>query len=179
MTPSSLWDCVQPCFVLSEEGDWLPTVQLAGLSAHEISSVYQWIRAASQLATSQPCLWHYGQDRSIPLDELSDAASLVAALEADPFGFAVKGIHIGQVELPTLGIEVFQTSIGINYSLKDHWTPDIVYAFFSMLSRLLNLTQTGYLSLDTMGAPLAPARFVEAWNNFRCDYDSTQSADTA
>jgi len=169
MLPSVLWDSVQPCFSLSEEGDWLPTVQLVGLSEHEISSVYQWIRATSQFATSKPCLWHFGQQRSIPLDEVSDAARLVAAGNADPFGFAVKGIHIGEVELPTLGIEVFQSSIGINYSLRDHWTAHIVYAFFSMLLRLLRLTQKAYLSLDTMGPPLDPERFLEAWNIFRSE----------
>lgn len=179
MTPSVLWDYVQRCFILDEEGDWLPTVQLVDLSEHEISSIYHWIQAASQFATSKPCLWHDGEQRSIPLDELSDPARLVASRSAAPFGFAVKGIHIDDVALPTLGIEVYQSSIGINYSLKDHWTADIVYAFFSMLSRLLKLTKRGYLSLDTMGPPLDPARFLEAWCIFRSDEDKSGTADMA
>lgn len=165
IAPVDLWNEVQECFV--DDGETpLPTVELQGLAADEIGEVYLRIRAQSRLASESPTFWHNRDERDVPLDDVSNAAELVASGTASSLSFAVNPVATDGIALPTLSVEVFQDSISLSYSTRDSWDADRVYAFFSWLKSLLQRIAGGTLAVDDVDGPSNSPAFLDAWEHF-------------
>ncbi|WP_145182773.1 hypothetical protein [Gimesia chilikensis] len=165
MTPDELWNEIQYCFLNDGEAS-LPTLELQNLSAKEINSVYLQMRIQSQVVTPAPFFWHDVEKRNIPLDDVANAAELVVSGQAAPFSFTVEAIQIDDVILPMLTIEIFQDTVAISFSTRDHWNALRACAFFSWLSFLLDGTQAGQLVVSAVNGPPDHKRFTQAWNRF-------------
>jgi hypothetical protein len=164
MTPDELWQRVKSCF--EDDDGSLPAIAIEALSGNEVGSLYEWIRANSRLYNNGFMFWDNGLDRERQLDEVPNAAILVAQYLADPFHFSVEGLTIDGVPLPCLGVFVFQDSIEFDYRMGADWGPPQVVAFFRLLKRLLSATKHGIVAPAECEGPPYPQDFTDAFNAF-------------
>ncbi|QDT46337.1 hypothetical protein Pan258_03550 [Symmachiella dynata] len=163
MTPEELWSGVESNF--SQDDGSLPCVDIQNLTTTEIGEIYLLIRGHSRVVSVDPCFWDIRSSSDRHIDEVSNAASLVTSQRAEPFYFAVEGVSFENVEIPCIGIQVFQDSLSFDYKMGSEWGPKQAFAFFSFLKALLSQTQHGTLVPGADGPP-NPQSFVQLWNQF-------------
>jgi hypothetical protein len=161
---NSLWDEVGVCFD-TDDGS-LPGIEVAKLSAAGVSAVYAMLRRRSRLSGDPPEFWSRTRDASVPVDEVPDAAGLVAAGEADAFHHCVEGVVAGGVELPVLGVFVWPDVVELDYRMGREWGPAQVAGFFELLRECCALDPSAVVVPATSEGPPYPQRFLRAWSSY-------------
>jgi hypothetical protein len=123
------------------------------------------IRQGTRLV-SEATFWDERQARDRPLDDVANAAELVNAEQAAPFHFVIEGATALGIQMPAIGVHVFQNSIAIDYRMGSDWNAASVLAFFTWLSGLLSGSRHGTLTLDESEGPPDPKAFMAAWKQF-------------
>jgi hypothetical protein len=118
------------------------------------------------VSTETPEFWDRRQQRSVALDEVSNAAELVASGDAEAFHFCFTGLRIGAVELPELGLFVFPDGVELDYRMGPHWTREIIATFFELLRELCGIAPQAALGIPSVEPPPKASRILEAWS--RC-----------
>jgi RHS repeat-associated protein len=150
------------CFELDDGS--LPAVEIANLLPQEVAAIYRKVRASSTVRGT-PSFWdeQTGSDR--PLDDVPNAALLVAERRAAAFHFVTDGLPVSGVALPCLGVQVFQDIVAVDYRMGPEWDSERVFAFFQWLRAVLESTRGGRLEVAAEGPP-DPVAFSAAWDAF-------------
>lgn len=164
MDAIELWDIVYPCFK-NDDGS-LPTVELQNLLDVEIGNIYSIIRKDTKIVTNEASFWDIESQSERQLDDVSNAALLVPNMKAEPFHFCIDGLKFKNVKTPCLGFFIFQDVIAIDYRMGDQWGPEQVFALFSWLKEIINLTKRGFFTPTVNDCPPDPDVFLEAWRKF-------------
>ena len=159
-----LWNLVRSCFEVDDGS--LPSLEIQNLTSAEIARIYASIRQEAEVVTKNPSYWDNESDSERLLDSVQNAASLVATGQAEPFHFSVAGIRRGGVEVPCIGIFVFQDLLAFDYRMGSHWGPEQVFALFGWLRSVVESTGGASLVPSTSEGPPDPQAFGRAWRTF-------------
>jgi hypothetical protein len=162
--PLSLWSQIRECF--QEDDGSLPGIEIDQLSPDGVASIYAMLRDRSQLAGEYAEFWICEQQASVPVDSVPNAAALVAAGKAETFHHCICGLMSGGVELPTLGVFVFPTSIELDYRMGPEWNSAKVAGFFELLRDCCALEPTAVVVPASSEGPPDPRQFSEVWNRY-------------
>jgi hypothetical protein len=132
------------------------------LTGRQLAAIYSFIRRGSRLLTGSTEFWDSRQQRSVALDEVPNAAELVANGHADPFCFWFTGLRIATVELPELGLFVWPDAVTLIYRMGPHWTREAITAFFGLLRELYQFAPQAAIATEPPHVP--PDRFLAAWS---------------
>ncbi len=169
MTPSEHWNLAGCCFC--EDDGSLPGVEIQNLSTNEVAQIYSWIRSNSTVESLDPVFWDNRNDRNRPIDSVPNAAALVAAGDAAPFHVAVSNLIVDRVAIPTLGVFVFQDMISLDYRMGSEWQAEQVFAFFTLIRKLVRFSQAGSVHPETNEGPPHPDAFAISWAYFSNSFD--------
>ncbi|MCA9644158.1 MAG: hypothetical protein KC492_25870, partial [Myxococcales bacterium] len=159
-TPEALWEAVHSCFD-TDDGS-LPAILLMNLADTELAAVYAQLRKRSEVVSEEASFWDAEQQCLRPLDDVPNAAELVAAGAAEAFHVVLRVID--GVVLPDLGVHFATGRVTFDYRMGAAWGPSEVWAFFTLLKELLGVT-AGRLELDDECPPNAE-EFIAAWQRF-------------
>ena len=160
----SLWAQVGECFN-ADDGS-LPGVEVTKLSAEGVASIYAMLRGRSRLVGNPPGFWDRRAEASVPVDSVSNAAALVAAGQAEAFHHCIGGVVAASVELPVLGVFVWQNIVELDYRMGPDWGPLQVAGFFELLEDCCPIDPgAGVIPADFEGPPY-PERFAKAWATY-------------
>lgn len=157
----SLWEDVRPCFD-TDDGS-LPGIEIAGLSSAGVSAVYAMLRSRSRLCGAIPTFWSRTYDKSIEVDSVPDAAALVVSGEAEPFHHCIEGMLVSGVELPVLGVFVWQDGIELDYRMGQDWGPAEIAGFFELLRNCCALDPAAAIAPAELEGPPDPELFLQVW----------------
>lgn len=160
-TADELWEVVHSCFD-TDDGS-LPTVVLTNLADTDLAAVYAQLRGRSELACDEASFWDVAQQRLRPLDQVPNAAELVADGSAEAFHVVLRVID--GVVIPDLGVQFAPGRVALDYRMGPGWGPSEVWAFFALLKELLGMTAAGWLQLDEERPPNAE-QFIAAWQRW-------------
>lgn len=163
LSSTELWEELRPCFT-TDDGS-LPTIEIQHLTETEVGQLYLAIREGSRVVSQEATFWDSSAEKDCSLDDVSNAAFLVADGQASPFHFAIGVGGTPEVQMPCLGVHIFQDSIAIDFRMGKEWGKDEVWSFFSWLRSLLSKTRGGALNIGAEGPP-EPERFMRAWSRF-------------
>lgn len=163
MTATCLWGKVRRCFE-SDDGS-LPAIQIERLSAAEVAELYLELRRRGSLADPASGFWDKSLASLRPLDDVPNAAELVARYEAEPFHCALV-VRWDGTQMPPLGVHVFQETIAIDHRMGVGWSADAVLAYFGLLADLVSRTMNGVIVPATVGPLPEPESFMEAWHEY-------------
>jgi hypothetical protein len=166
MNSETLWHLVRSSFDLDDGS--LPAVELHALSVDEVGHIYASIRTRSGTVVGFPSFWDYESNTERGLDEVPNAALLVAEGKAAAFHFLIEGSLASGVRLPTLGFQIFEDVVAVDYRMGPDWGPLQVFAFFGLLKDLLAMSRCGRLEL-AVERPPNPSAFRDAWEKFSGD----------
>lgn len=171
----SLWAQVSQCFA-TDDGS-LSGIEISRLSPGGVSALYAMLRRRSRLEGEPPEFWSRTAEASLPVDSMPDAAALVAEGQAEPFHHCISGLIAGGVELPTLGVFVWQHTIELDYRMGGEWGPSQVAAFFELLRQCCALDAGAVVTPAAFEEPPYPERFVQAWSSYNNSNVSGSSAE--
>ncbi len=164
MTAEILWERLKSSF--SEDDGSLPCVEFHKLTAKEVGDIYLAIREQSQLVSKDSTFWDDNSDCDRPIDDVPNAAALVSSYQAQPFHFAIQGVKIDGIELPCVGVQIFQELVALDYRMGDEWNALKLLAFFKWMRELLNMSKAGVLLPSADEGPPNPEAFATAWGEF-------------
>lgn len=148
---SALWQRVRRSF--EHDDGSLPTVEFGGLTPQEVAEIYRMAREGTCVASRMPVFWDLVNEQERRIDDVSNAAELVAAAKAAPFHFAIDGIGRPDCPIPSIGVQVFQDMIAFDYRMGSQWGPAEVLVFFSWLRDLLSCTRAADVRLGDESPP--------------------------
>ena len=166
MSPESLWLRVRECFD-ADDGSF-PTISIVDLTAIEVAALYQGARTGTELVNPDASFWDLERREDVRLDEVPNAASLVAERRAAGFAFAVTGLEVHKIRLPNLGFQIFESVVSVHYQMGPAWGQLQVYGFFLWLKDVVSATKRGRIDLSIEGPPESGA-FLSAWAEFSLD----------
>lgn len=158
---SDLCELVDECFK-TDDGS-LPTIRITNLSADGVASIYAMLRQRSRIVSDTPEFWSLIEEVARPVDSVPNAAALVASGKAEPFHIAVGGLVSLDVELPILGVFVWQEGVEIDYRMGQEWGPSQVGGFFELLRNCCALDSNAVIVPADSEGPPYPDRFVQGW----------------
>jgi hypothetical protein len=138
-----LWDELHELFD-TDDGS-LPDVVLYGLQPKSLQSSFDLLRKLAAPLEGQT-LWHEEKQAQVPVEDVADAPTLVAAFRIPPFHVRFSGIRIGDVPIPTLGAFTFQEMLALDYRMGEQWNPTVLGAFARLLGQLKALAPEGHLA---------------------------------
>jgi hypothetical protein len=161
----SLWEEVRCCFD-TDDGS-LPGIYVTPLSPASMSAVYAMVRRRSRLVGDvPPVFWSCSREQAFGVDEVPDAAALVAAGEAEPFYHCFGGLVAGGVELPVLGVFVFGNALELDYRMGPPWGPAQVAGFFELLRDCCALDPAARVVPADVEGPPYPELFSTVWASY-------------
>src|SRR5262249_59029194 len=160
----SLWQQVGECFK-TDDGS-LPGIEVAKLSPEGVAAVYAKLRERSRIATDSPEFWSRTSEASLPVDSVPNAAALVAAGHAEPFHHCISGVVAAGVELPVIGVFVWQDVVELDYRMGPDWGPTQVAGFFELLRDCCSLDPGAVVVPAEFEGPPYPDRFARAWTSY-------------
>lgn len=161
---NSAWR-ISECNFTEDDGS-LPGVDFVGLTPESARSITDYFFRVGRLTGNNATLWNNKSKQDVNLSGISDPAGLVTCGAADPFYCCFSGISWDQVELPVLGLFVFQESLEIDYRMGCEWNPDRVEAFFRLVAHLISIAPEAIVaSTEQEGLPF-PERFDEALDHY-------------
>lgn len=147
----------------------LPGIDFRGLTAESVRSITNYFFKSGELTDKSATFWDNRSEKDIELTRVADPAELVTSGAACPFHCCFSGITWDQVELPILGLFVFQESIEIDYRMGSDWDPVRVDAFFRLIAFLASTAPEATVeSAEQEGLPF-PERFNEALDHYAPD----------
>ena len=154
---------ISACNFTEDDGS-LPGVDFAGLTPESVRLITEHFFRSGEITDKTATFWDNRSEQDVNLSEAIDPAGLVTCGAACPFHCCFSGLRWNQIELPILGLFVFQESVEIDYRMGSDWLPDMVDAFFSLLAYLISIAPEATVgSAEQEGLPF-PERFDEALN---------------
>ena len=144
----------------------LPGISIHDLSGAEIVLVYATLRSRSRREFGEQTFWdrELGQERR--LSDVPHAAELVIRGRADSFRHCLHAIEADGVELPPLGIFVFEDEIELDYDPNDSWGWNEIAGLLQLLLEIADIAPSARISLDDEVAPQDTERFDIVWRSF-------------
>ena len=161
MLPDTLWKEIRECFEWNDGS--LPGIEIRNLSPKGISAIYKMLRQRSLLVGEPPQFWSITEEASVLVDSVSNAASLVAQGEAEPFHHCIDIVMADGVKLPTLGVFVFGNLIELDYRMGPEWGPAQVAGFFQLLWDCCALDLAAIVMPAEFEGPPYPELFSRLW----------------
>ena len=156
---------ISECNFTEDDGS-LPGVDFAGLTPDSVRSITDYFFRSGEVTDKNATLWDNRSEQDVNLSEIADPAGLVSCGAACPFHCCFSGISWNQVELPVLGLFVFQESLEIDYRMGAEWNPDRVDAFLRLIAHLISIAPEATVeSAEQEGLPF-PGRFDEALDHY-------------
>jgi hypothetical protein len=152
-------------FLFDTDDGALYPVRLTGLDADGVAAAFAFIRSRARLSPDT-VFWHRGLDREERLIAYREPARLVAAGEAEPFHVLARGLSLGGVTLPDLGVFVWPEAITLDYRPGPAWGEPQVLALFELLRQLTALAPGSRVRLEEHVRPAVERRFVEEWSQY-------------
>ena len=159
---NKVWAEAAGCFD-TDDGS-LPGIEITSMTPSGVSAVYGMLRHRSHLIGDPPEFWSRTANVSVLVDSVPNAAGMVASGEAEAFHHCVGGITAGGVELPVLGIFVWQNGVELDYRMGLDWTADAVIGFFELLRECCLLDAGATILPAELEGPPYPDRFLRAWS---------------
>jgi hypothetical protein len=152
-------------FLFDTDDGSLPEVRVTELSSGGLAAVVDFIRSRAAVNADTP-FWHRALDREERLDAYSNAATLVAQGQADPFHFLASRLSFHGVVLPDLGVFVFPDEVALDYRMGNEWGEPQVLALFELLRRLAALDTGARVRLDRHVSARVERLFLDAWSEY-------------
>lgn len=159
-----LWARVRECFDTDDRS--LPGIAITGLSPAGVADVYAMLRSRSRLEGESPTFWSRTEQADVLVDAVPNAAALTSGGQAEAFHIVISGVSAGGVELPELGVFVFQDSVELDYRMGPDWGPDQVSGFFELLRECCCLDDNAVVAPAEVEGPPYPERFLEGWSSY-------------
>src|SRR5687768_7482029 len=139
----------------------LPEVRVDFADKQAVIAAFAELRSRGQdAANGGATFWSIAHSEACPLSSVPNAAELVVSGEAEPFHLLLRGIDIGGVRLPDLGVFVFDDEIAIDYHMGPQWGPNEVRGLFQVLLELSRLDPESSLALEPGVAREVVERFM-------------------
>jgi hypothetical protein len=160
----SLWAQVIECFN-TDDGS-LPSIEITNLSATDVAAIYAMLRSRSKLVDESPVFWSRSEKASLPVDSVSNAAAMVASEQAEPFHHCISGVIAAGVELPVLGVFVFQDTIELDYRMGNEWGLHQVAGFFELIRDCCAIAHSAVVVPASFEGPPYPDKFASVWARY-------------
>ncbi len=146
----------------------LPGITISGLTSEDIVRIYAHLRSSGEISSVDAHFWHQALRSDQPIDSVPNPAELVIRGEASSFHLCFRGLAIGPVEIPELGIFVFEQSdcVELDYRRGPEWTAAKVEALFHLLLSIKKMASNAKVALDSEVADSETAVFAKAWEDF-------------
>lgn len=151
----------------------LPEVQLEDLGAAGVLSACRRLTEMGEFDAGFRGAWDVTENRS--RDDLSFLESVQGVVEHrfESFHWTFSRVRVGGVELPELGVFVFDDAIYLNYRMGPAWTSATVTAFLELLELLLSVAPSSRLASGS--SMLRPDAFMQSWTAFALERSSNKS----
>ena len=161
---SVAWNIARHNF--TDDDGSLPGIEFSRLTPEGVRSLVDYFRRHGTIVSENATLYDYSKQADVPLSELEDPAGLVLSGTAAPFHCCFGGMSNCGVEIPVLGLFVFQESVEIDYRMGAEWNSDNVEALFRLLAQLKSLAPEANVdSAEPEGLPY-PNEFKDAFSRY-------------
>jgi hypothetical protein len=115
----------------------LPEIELTNLNPSQIGSVFSFLLVRGKEKDGR--FWDKELKAERNIEDVENAAMLVADYRAHPFHIVLSDIEVDGVTIPALGVFIFQKVIVLDYRMGEGWGPSELGALFCFLSQMKKL----------------------------------------
>jgi len=159
-----LWEQVIECFN-TDDGS-LPGIEITKLSAEGVAGIYALLRSRSKLVGEPPVFWSCSEEKSLLVDSVPNAAALVASGQAEPFHHCIDRLIASDVELPILGVFVWQDTVELDYRMGKEWGQNQIAGFFELLRDCCKIDPNAIVVPADFEGPPFPEQFARTWASY-------------
>lgn len=168
MNQSKIWNELHALFD-TDDGS-LPEIELTNLCSLHVGDIYLFLVSRGKDITSGGAhFWDNRLKQERAIDSVGNAATLVVQGIAEPFHIVISSLTVNGVNIPDLGIFVFQDSISLDYRMGIAWGPAELTAFLELLSQIKELAPDMQVSLQEGKSNELQERFLQIWQQYRQD----------
>ena len=161
----AVWNLIHDLFEAADGS--LPDIRITELTPEGVAKVYDYLRAHSRLACTNPHFWDKTSKQEAHVDSVPNAAQRVIEGLAEPFHIAVGGLKFLNTKIPDLGIFVFQKEIALDYRTGKEWAEPQLLALFELLRHICSIDPHARIKYDEGSVPDFKQRFQRAWSMFQ------------
>jgi hypothetical protein len=146
-----------------EDDDSYPEVCVCNLNETQICTAYQFIVEKSAYFVGKPFFFNRDKNAEQSIEEVSNAARLVAKGTAQPFHFMVRDIRFGKDQhIHELGVFIMPNAIALDYEKGRVWGELEIESFLMLLLLILQASKDSFLKLEETVVDEAKERFSRA-----------------
>jgi hypothetical protein len=136
----------------SNDDGSLPGIDFTDLTPESVRSITDYFFRSGELTDPEATFWDNRIEQDVKISEATDLGALVTSGEASSFHCCFRGILWNNIELPVLGLFVFENSIEIDFRMGEEWSHEKVDAFFGLLAHFISIAPEAMVkSTETEG----------------------------
>lgn len=135
-------------YLFEEDDGSLPEVRLIDIPSGGAARIFQELRNRAEPLEPTQTIWDEELGRDVPLEDVPDAATLVAEERIQGFHVVLRGISSHSIRLPELGVFVCQNNVELDYRMGSEWNAEVLAAFVELLADLRRLAPAARLDLE-------------------------------
>ena len=160
---SWLWEELKDLFD-TDDGS-LPEISIKFKNSKAVANGFLLLNErATKMIPENATFWSKISNEKQQINSIPNAAALVVVGKAQPFHVILGGIKSSGIDIPDLGIFVFQEEICIDYKMGTEWGPEQLQAFFELLFDIVALDRD--LSIELQHGDVNQKKFSEIWSQW-------------
>lgn len=153
-----LWNEIHDMFD-KDDGE-LPEICICNLSPQEVVNGYSLIRQAG-CAAGGPRFFNLEAGEEMELDQVANAAELVARRKAHPFHFMVRNLRFADGCLSEIGVFILDNAIALDYEKSPLWGEIQIETFMLLIKHIVDSSENAHIQLEETIRPEDKVRFNE------------------
>jgi len=125
-------------------------------------------KRANKTIPENASFWSKVREEDQLVNSVPNAASLVVDDKAQPFHIVLSGIKSNGIEIPDLGVFIFQMQITIDYKMGHEWGPEELEAFFELLRDIAACDENSSVVLQE--GDIHEKLFAKSWQQWTAEH---------
>lgn len=146
-----LWNDIHDMF--DEDDGSFPEICICGLTAAEVAAGYQLIRKCARILVGKPAFYEIASGKERELDEVTCAASLVCAKQANPFHFLVRNMAFRKGEVHEAGVFILDNAIAFDYPKSCLWGEIQIETLLLLINKIKEGSEKAFIRLEDAVGP--------------------------
>ncbi|MES2982644.1 MAG: hypothetical protein V4727_10050 [Verrucomicrobiota bacterium] len=159
---------ISNCNFTADDGS-LPGIDFTCLTPESVRAITDHFFRFGKLLHEDATFWDNRIEQDVKISQVVDLGELVTSGAASSFHCCFTGISWNNVELPVLGLFVFEDSIEIDYRMGKEWLPEKVNAFFELLAHFISIAPETLVKSTECEGLRDPENFYEALDHYAPD----------
>jgi hypothetical protein len=144
----------------------LPEIWLSELSPNGVVAIFSYLQNAGDCISNDSSFWSIEEQRDKAINSVPNAAALVVEGLAEPFHCLCQGLTFEGIQIPDLGVFIFDDHITLDYRMGEEWNAKKLKALFGILKELKWICPEAKVSIEDYALAKVRRHFESTWEKY-------------